>query len=293
MVRLSVIRHAPAGQRSKRPEFVLLHGLASNARMWDGVGAALAEQGFASIAVDLRGHGQSPKPPVTGGYRFADVLGDVLELLVDEGLTGDDRPTIAGQSWGGNLVVELGAVHPEAVRAVMAVDGGIIRLADRFPVWEECETALAPPELIGTPAERMRTWITTTHSDWPSAGIEGALANFEIRSDGTIAPWLTRDRHLAVLRGLWEHDPVQRFAELTLPTTIALADSGDASWTTDKRAGVSACVDASSAPIEVEWFVGADHDLHAQYPERTAASLIRLHHRAAMSPALDTSVHPS
>ena len=53
-------------QRDAEPKFVLIHGLASNARMWDGVGAALAERGYASIAVDLRGHGRSPKPPVFG-----------------------------------------------------------------------------------------------------------------------------------------------------------------------------------------------------------------------------------
>lgn len=294
MVRLSIIRHAPEKDPSRRPDFVLLHGLASNARMWDGVGAALARAGFASIAVDLRGHGQSPKPPVEDGYGFADVVADVLELLEAEGLTGEHRPTVAGQSWGGNLVIELGAMYPESVRAVMAVDGGVIRLVDRFPIWEDCATTLAPPELIGTPAERMRAWMIAAHADWPAEGIEGSLANFERRPDGTIAPWLTRDRHLAVLRGLWEHNPVERFALLRLPTTIALADSGETSWTKDKRAGVSACVDASPVPIEVEWFVGADHDLHAQYPVETAESLVRLHERAqSASPFVPISVHPS
>lgn len=247
--------------------------------MWDGVGIALAEAGFSSIAVDLRGHGQSPKPDVSAGYGFADVLSDVFELLEDEGMTGEYRPTVAGQSWGGNLVIELGALHPDSARAIMAVDGGIIRLADRFPLWEECEVALAPPHLIGTPADRMRAWISSAAKDWPQTGVDGSMANFEVRSDGTIAPWLTRDRHLAVLRGLWEQDPVHRFAQLRLPTTIALADSGETSWTVDKRAGAAACVDVSPASIEVEWFVGASHDLHAQYPERTAESLIRLHRR--------------
>ena len=58
--------------REARPDkraFVLVHGLASNARLWDGVGDRLAELGHASIAVDQRGHGESSKPDT--GYDFA------------------------------------------------------------------------------------------------------------------------------------------------------------------------------------------------------------------------------
>lgn len=280
MVRLAVVRHDPPGTTTG-PTFVLVHGLASNARLWDGVGMALADSGFASIAIDLRGHGQSPKVPVADGYGFAEVVGDVLELLDAEGLTGDRRPVIAGQSWGGNVVVDLAAQHPERARAVMAVDGGIIRLADRFPSWEECADRLAPPNLTGTPVTRMRAWMSSSHADWPPEGIEGALANFEVRADGTIAPWLNREAHLAILHGLWGHDPVARFRQLTLPAAILMADSGDAAWTNNKRAGVHACVEASPAAIEVEWLEGADHDLHAQHPRHTADSLIRLHERSA------------
>ena len=294
MVRLAVTHHSPSdGQRSGvrpdartwRPEFVLVHGLASNARMWDGVGMALAEFGYASLAVDLRGHGQSPKPPVTGlaaeepGYNFTDVTSDLLALFSDEGLVGDHRPTVAGQSWGGNVVIDLAARNPDRVRAVAAVDGGVIKLADRFPVWDDCATQLSPPELAGTPVDRIRGWMTGAHPDWPATGIEGSLANFEVLDDGTIRPWLSRDRHLAILRALWEHDPVRCFAELTVPAALLLADSG-AAWTHDKAAGAAECVEASAAPIDVEWFVGADHDLHAQHPVRTAESLIRLHEKA-------------
>ena len=41
--------------------------------------------------------------------------------------------------------------------------------------------------------------IRAMHPDWPETGIPGTLANVEVRADGTIAPWLTLDRHLAIL----------------------------------------------------------------------------------------------
>ena len=39
--------------------FVLVHGLASNLRRWDGVAERLQEHGHTVVAVDQRGHGRS------------------------------------------------------------------------------------------------------------------------------------------------------------------------------------------------------------------------------------------
>src|SRR5215217_6876525 len=49
----------------------LLHGLASNARIWDGVAPRLAGAGLRVVALDLRGHGASDQPG--SGYDFASV----------------------------------------------------------------------------------------------------------------------------------------------------------------------------------------------------------------------------
>ena len=91
--------------RDARPDtraFVLVHGLASNARLWDGVGSCLAELGHASVAVDQRGHGSSSKPD--HGYDFETVTDD-LAAVIEQAL---GRPAVlAGQSWGGNVVVEF------------------------------------------------------------------------------------------------------------------------------------------------------------------------------------------
>ena len=50
---------------------VLLHGLASNARIWDGVAPRLVGAGLRVVALDLRGHGESDQPD--DGYDFASV----------------------------------------------------------------------------------------------------------------------------------------------------------------------------------------------------------------------------
>jgi len=45
-----------------RPAFVLVHGLASNLRLWDGVAERLHAAGHSVVALDQRGHGCSDGP---------------------------------------------------------------------------------------------------------------------------------------------------------------------------------------------------------------------------------------
>ncbi len=189
------------------PSFVLVHGLASNARMWDGVAARLVERGHAAATVDLRGHGRSAKPD--GPYDMATVADDLATVI---GALGWERPVVAGQSWGGNVVLELANRHPDATRGIVCVDGGWLEPCAAFDSWEACEARLAPPRLAGRRRSEIEGYIRGAHADWPETGIAGTLANFEQRPDGTIAPWLTYDRHIEVLRGLWDHRPSEIYA---------------------------------------------------------------------------------
>jgi pimeloyl-ACP methyl ester carboxylesterase len=56
---------------------VLIHGLSSQAKAWDGVATALAARGYRVVAPDLRGHGQSPR----GYYSVTEWIDDVLESV--------------------------------------------------------------------------------------------------------------------------------------------------------------------------------------------------------------------
>ena len=131
--------------------FVLVHGLASNARMWDGVAARLVERGHAAATVDLRGHGRSAKPD--GPYDMATVADDLAAVI---GALGWERPVVAGQSWGGNVVLELANRHPDATRGIACVDGGWLEPCAAFDSWEACQARLAPPRTGRAAAERDR-----------------------------------------------------------------------------------------------------------------------------------------
>lgn len=265
-LQLRGIRRGP--NDSAAPFFLLIHGLASNARMWDGVGAALADEGFASLALDLRGHGRSSKPD--HGYDFDTICTD-LEAVLDR--CGIERAVLVGQSWGGNIVVHAAHRSAERVLSVVAVDGGIIELGAVFPEWDECARRLQPPRLAGTRAGRLESAIRSMNADWPESGIIGSLSNFEFHEDGTISPWLTFDRHMTILAELWRHRPSSLFGRIDRPVLFLPADSGDVNWTHDKERAIERALE-TLAQGRVHWFRPAHHDLHAQHPRRCAEVLI-------------------
>jgi pimeloyl-ACP methyl ester carboxylesterase len=219
------------------------------------------------VAVDLRGHGLSEKPD--DGYDMQSVTNDVAGLLRVLATQGYVRPVVIGQSLGGNVVVELAHKYPELVRGVVAVDGGFLELQEHFPQWEECSVALRPPNLLGTPVARMRGYMEGAHPDWPKTGIDGSMANFEHLPDGTIRPWLSLERHLMVLRGLWEHKPTHIYKDITVPVMFVPAEGPGGVFSDTKRQAVERALH-SVPKVRVEWFSPADHDLHAQHPVRFA-----------------------
>ena len=266
--RLRVIRRGPPERDSVGPLLLLIHGLASNARMWDGVGEALAVSGYRSVAVDLRGHGHSDKPD--HGYDFDTICADLDDVVA---AVGTDRAVLVGQSWGGNIVVHAAHTRPERVVGAVAVDGGMIELATAFPDWDECARALRPPDLSGLKATRLEAGIRAMHGDWPETGIAGSLANFEVLADGTVRPWLTLSRHLQILHELWAHRPSELYPQITRPVLLLPADSGDSAWARDKQRSVDIAV-ATLPRGRAVWFRPAHHDLHAQFPQQCADTIV-------------------
>jgi pimeloyl-ACP methyl ester carboxylesterase len=244
--------------------FVLVHGLASNLRLWDGVAEALHAQGHTVIALDQRGHGRSDAPDAS--YDMDMVVADLRAVIEALGLS---RPVIAGQSWGGNVVLELGWRHPREVRGVVCVDGGIIELADWFPSWEACLAALTPPRLDHLTIPEIEARMRSGNPDLPDRAIAAALECFRVRDNGLIEPRLARHRHLQILRALWEHRPSTRYPTLEAPTLLVIADTGDEARTVRKRQA-EARARAAAPRLRSHWFSPAYHDVHSQYPDRVA-----------------------
>lgn len=247
--------------------FVLVHGLASNARLWDGVARRLHDAGHPVVAVDQRGHGRSDTPD--DGYDFATVTDDLHRLIDALDVT---RPVLVGQSWGGNVVLEAAARFGDRLAGVACVDGGTIDLQARFPQWEACAAQLAPPIFNGVTPGALERRMRAMHPDWPDEGIAGTLANFVEGPDGTMRARLRRDLHMQILRALWEHRPPQRYPGIDTPVLLIPADTGDAAWTADKRHDATVALDLLPRG-RLHWLPG-DHDLHAQQPDAVTQLLL-------------------
>jgi pimeloyl-ACP methyl ester carboxylesterase len=235
---------------------VLVHGLASNARLWDEVGEVLASAGHASVAIDLRGHGESDK--VDHGYDFTTLVAD-LEAVI--GATLGSPVIAAGQSWGGNVVLELAAQRPDLVTGVVCVDGGFIKLSEAFADWETAAAELAPPRLPPMPRATLEREMQQRLAGFPPGGIAAQVANFEEHDDGLLRPRLRFDRHMTILRFLWEHDPDELSGRVHQPVLVIAAEGG-APGKGPRVAGFVERLRRGS----VVW-MDAHHDVHAQYPE--------------------------
>ena len=256
--------------RGKSPiQFVLIHGLASNARLWDGVAEILAEWGYGSIAIDLRGHGQSSRP--SDGYNHETICRD-LKVVIDR-WSPDERKgehlVWLGQSWGAAVVCDFALRYPVKVDSLILVDGGLVDLKSAFDDWESCKLALTPPDLTGATASQLEQWIRQSHPDWSDVAGAGTLASMETTDSGTIRPRLSRQHHMEILEQLYKYDPIATIAKLAVPMHFLLADRQNSSMRSQRESAIAALREVSQATFDI--FENSDHDLHAQYPYQVAS----------------------
>src|SRR5437660_10409578 len=116
------------------PHVALPHGVGSHLQAWDDVVAVLRND-FTLLRYDLRGHGQSGKPPAP--YHLDDYVADLAALLDAQSVA---RTTLVGFSFGGMIVSAFAARHPERVGKLAIVSP----VPGRTP--EQGGAALQPPQ---------------------------------------------------------------------------------------------------------------------------------------------------
>lgn len=107
--------HVRYGRRGGAP-IVLLHGLGSSSADWPEQIPVFAER-FSVIAVDLPGHGRSPRPP--GALSVDAMAARVASLLAD---LGEEPAHVVGLSLGGCVGLSLALRDPGAVRSLTIVN---------------------------------------------------------------------------------------------------------------------------------------------------------------------------
>jgi pimeloyl-ACP methyl ester carboxylesterase len=113
----------PGRRRHLQPLAVLVHGITSSSLTWWRVGPALAERGWSVVAVDLRGHGASPRGQA--GLGLADLAADVAQTV-------RRRPVdlLAGHSLGALTAMALLGAEPGFARRVVLEDPPCLEALD-------------------------------------------------------------------------------------------------------------------------------------------------------------------
>jgi pimeloyl-ACP methyl ester carboxylesterase len=253
---------------------VLLHGLASNARIWDGVAPRLAGAGLRVVALDQRGHGESDQP--SSGYDFGSVGRDLDAALAGLGL---ERPVLAGHSWGANVALQFAAERPGAVAGLALVDGALAAVA----AWagatrEAARRNLAPPQF----AVPLTDWLAGARRFDPGgSGGQPWVRDFlragvEVDDQGVARARFLLDNHMQVVDALWEQRPEALFPLVDCPVLLCPA-GGELAGV--KRAAVADAL-ALLPSATVTWFEETMHDIPLQRPVELAAELARFANHA-------------
>jgi pimeloyl-ACP methyl ester carboxylesterase len=88
-------------------------------------------------SVDLRGHGESDKPP--GPYPIAAYADDIAFIIEQAGL---GKVVAVGHSMGGMIVLQLAAAHPGCVAAIVIVDQPLVYSPERRAALEAMVAAI-------------------------------------------------------------------------------------------------------------------------------------------------------
>jgi pimeloyl-ACP methyl ester carboxylesterase len=110
--------HALEWSREGTP-LLLLHGFGNSSRVWDDCSPELAPH-YRVIALDQRGHGDSPRDPELR-YETASMARDVEAVLA---ALGAKRVVLVGHSMGGRVSMEFAGMHPEMLAGLVLVDIG-------------------------------------------------------------------------------------------------------------------------------------------------------------------------
>ncbi len=118
--------HYRLGGNPDGPPVLLWHGFLGTSYSWREVMPALAEEGYAVLAADMRGFGDSDKPGGMEGYDGR-ALAEEFRALVRQINFGSGKPlTLVAHDMGAPPALLWAADHPEEIAGLLYVEGPVM-----------------------------------------------------------------------------------------------------------------------------------------------------------------------
>lgn len=131
---------------------IMIHGLAASLHDWDDLVPDLVQHGYSVYALDLLGHGDSPKPE-SRAYQIEWMFDHLTGWIDSLGLT--EPPVLIGHSLGGYLALEYARRFPARTRGLVLVDP-FYRLL-QLPAF--LRLSYRRPSINATVVERTPEWL--------------------------------------------------------------------------------------------------------------------------------------
>jgi pimeloyl-ACP methyl ester carboxylesterase len=226
---------------------LFLHGLGSSAQDW-APQVSVFQNGYRCITMDVRGHGQSDKPP--GPYSVRQFAADAAGLLQALGIPSAH---LIGLSMGGMIAFQMAVDMPGCVRSMVIINSEpevpMRTLQEKMAVWQRLMLfRLFSMKKIG------ETIGARLFPDDNQAALRAAF----------VARWATNDKraYLDATRALAGWSVRDRIASIAVPTLVIAADQ-DYTPVAAKEAYVRQMPDARLVVAE-----NARHAVNFAQPEK-------------------------
>ena len=235
------------------PRLTLIHSLALDRSIWDGVVAALGGS-LDILAYDCRGHGASAKTP--GPYTTEVFAADLRDLLA---AVGWEHSFIAGASMGGSVTLQFAVSYPEMVDGLGLIDTTAWYGADAPKSWHERGQKAV--------AEGLSSLIAFQQTRWFSDGFRTSQASV---ADHFAQVFLKNDvaAYAATCDMLGNFDLRAKLATIDVPVEILVGEEDYATPPEMARA-----LEAGIAGSHLTIIPNARHLTPIEIPDRIAAML--------------------
>jgi 3-oxoadipate enol-lactonase len=166
------LRTAP---NPEAPRLVLIHSLALDTSIWDGVASKLGD-GVSILAYDCRGHGRSDR---RAGSFTAELFARDLAELLDH--VGWPTAAVAGCSMGGCVAQAFGGLYPARADALGLIDTTAWYGKEAPEAWRERAAGARSKGLVGMVEFQVARWFSESfraaHPELVRATTQVFLAN--------------------------------------------------------------------------------------------------------------------
>jgi haloacetate dehalogenase len=264
------VAHAGGG-----PPVLLLHGYPQTHVMWHRVAPGLLDR-FTVVCPDLRGYGDSDRPPGGGdhaGYSKRTMARDQLEVMR---VLGFDRFAVVAHDRGARVALRMALDHPRSVTRLAILD--IVPTAVIYDTVDDARARSVwryffltqpfdlPERLIGSNPDFYLRWTLDEWCSTPGALLDAAVAEYRRCFDASSIHATCEDYRAGATIDL-THDRVDADQPLPCPLLVLWSARGVGQHYDVETIWQRRTRDLRSAPVDCGHFIAEER------PEETVQAL--------------------